>query len=180
MFSHLFWTPRPSKHSSPKLPYIDRYGEIAGDPIFTHFGVGQTLNFSWDEPNLGSCHKKKKKKKKSTSGLVKFVWMSWIVQTLLSVCIRRIGRLKIVFGPNLDHRMVRTKPINWKFYHNVHLVSLERKFITDLIQLIGSTSPKFYFWPTDGSWFVSWKFARPRYSMSRAQLSEGRLALTQG
>ena len=57
-----------SEPSSPKPPYSDRYGGIVGGPIFTHFGLGQTLNFSRDEPNLGSCHKKN-----STSGSVKFV-----------------------------------------------------------------------------------------------------------
>ena len=34
-------------------------------------GLGQTLNFSWEEPNLAV-----KFMKSSTSGSVKFVWMS--------------------------------------------------------------------------------------------------------
>ena len=44
-FSRVFSGPRDPR-SSPKPPYSDRHGALAGDPIFTHFGLDQTLNFS--------------------------------------------------------------------------------------------------------------------------------------
>ena len=63
----------------------------------------------------------------------------WIVQHVLSVCSRRIERLKIVSGTNVDFHMRRSKLIIKHVYHNVYLASFGRKFLTDLIQLIGST-----------------------------------------
>ena len=63
----------------------------------------------------------------------------WIVQHVLSVCSRRIERLKIVSGTNVDFHMRRTKLIIKTVYNNVYLASFGRKFLTDLIELIGST-----------------------------------------
>ena len=92
--------------------------------------------------------------KRSTSGSVKFVWMSLIVQHVLSVCFRWIECLKIAFRTNVDIHMQCTKLINWKF---VWLASSGRKFIYGrlklLIQLIGSTRPKFDVSPNRRSWF---------------------------
>ena len=52
-------------------------------------------------------------------------------------------RLKIISGTNGDDLHTRrTNIINDKII-TVYLASFGRKFITDLIQLIGSTSPKF-------------------------------------
>ena len=39
----------------------------------------------------------------------------WIVQHVLSVCFRRIERLRIVSETNVDPHMQRTKLRNWKF-----------------------------------------------------------------
>ena len=73
--------------------------------------------------------------KSSTSGSVKFVWMSLNRQHVLFICFRRIYRRKIVGGKNVDLHMRR--------YDNVYLASFEKIFFTDLIQLISSTHPKF-------------------------------------
>ena len=64
-------------------------------------GLGQTSNFSWDKLNLVVF----KFMKSSTSGSVKFVWIS------LDRPSRRIERLKIVSGTNVDLHMRRTKLI---------------------------------------------------------------------
>ena len=78
----------------------------------------------------------------------------WIVQHVLSVCFRQIECLKIAFGTNVDLHMRWTKLINWKF---VWLASSGKKFIYGrlklLIQLIGSTRPKFDVSPNRRSWF---------------------------
>ena len=57
----------------------------------------------------------------------------WIVQHVLFVCSRRIERLKIVSGTNVDFHMRRTKLTIKHVYHNVYLASFRRKFLTDLI-----------------------------------------------
>ena len=49
-------------------------------------------------------------------------------------------------GQTVDLHMRRTKLINKNLDDNVYLVSFGRKFITDLIQLSGSTHPKFDVW----------------------------------
>ena len=67
--------------------------------------------------------------KSSTSGSVK--WSEWVWK-------QPIERLNIVSGKSVDLHMWRTK-----LKVHVYLVSFGRKFITDLIQLIGSTRPKF-------------------------------------
>ena len=53
----------------------------------------------------------------------------WIVQHALSVCFRRIERLKIVFETNVDLHIRRTKVINKNLYDNVYLALFGRKFI---------------------------------------------------
>ena len=68
---------------------------------------------------------------------------------MLSVCFRWIERLKIVSGTNVDLHARRNKLRNKNFF-DVYLASLGRKFIYGrlrllfgLIQLVGSTRPKF-------------------------------------
>ena len=68
-----------------------------------------------------------------------------IVQHVQSVCFRRIERLKIVSGTNVDLHIRRSKLISSfkNLYNDLYLASFGRKFITDLITLIASTRPKF-------------------------------------
>ena len=68
-----------------------------------------------------------------------------IVQHVQSVCFRRIERLKIVSGTNVDLHIRRSKLMSSfkNLYDDLYLASFGRKFITDLITLIASTRPKF-------------------------------------
>ena len=68
-----------------------------------------------------------------------------IVQHVQSVCFRRIERLNIVSGTNVDLHIRRSKLISSfkNLYDDLYLASFGRKFITDLITLIASTRPKF-------------------------------------
>ena len=76
--------------------------------MYFKLGLGQTSNFSWDEPNLVSqVHEKFD------------VWLSWGrlnefggVQHVLSVCFTRIERLKTVSWTNVELHMRRTKLMN--------------------------------------------------------------------
>ena len=128
-FQTLYWSvlqPRNTKIFQEK---------ICTRKNLSHLGVGQTSNFSWDEPIL--------------SGSYKFVWMSLdrSARSVLFACFRRIDMTFVdrLRDKNFDLHMRRTKLIVWKCIFS--LVREKFKLLFGLIQLIGSTRPKFDVWP---------------------------------
>ena len=82
--------------------------------------------------------------KMSTSSSFTFVGMSLDHLKRSIRLSRQIERLKIVSETNIDLHIRRTKLINSKFTDdNAFLASFGRKFITDMVELIGSTRLKF-------------------------------------
>ena len=73
-------------------------------------GIGQTSNFWWarSKPRLSELSSWKVRR---LAQLKSSQWV-WIVQHVLSVSFRRIQRLKIVSGTNVELHMRRTKLIN--------------------------------------------------------------------
>ena len=69
-------------------------------------GLVQTSNFSRDEPSELSSWEVRRLAQLSLSEWV------WIVQHVLSVCFRRVERLNIVSGTNVNLHMRRTKLIH--------------------------------------------------------------------
>ena len=73
-------------------------------------------------------------KSESTSGSVIKSSSEWIIQQVLSVRFRRIERLKIVSGTNVDLHVRETKLSQTNkliFYDIVYLAPLGTKFITE-------------------------------------------------
>ena len=68
-------------------------------------GLGQTSNFSWQEPNLV----RKFVKSELTSGSAIKSLSEWIIQHVLSVCFWGIERLKIVSEKNVDLHLRGTR-----------------------------------------------------------------------
>ena len=121
-------------HAVPKLNHLNNSGTTT---LYSEYslGLGQTSNFSWDQPNLVSY---------------KFMKSS----TFCSVGCVRLNKIQ---SSNLSIRLLRTERTSEDRLRDKRRTShatnyFGRKFITDLIQLIGSTRSKFYIWTNRRSW----------------------------
>ena len=108
---------------------FDLFSPLANFPKFARRGrISKNSNV---DPSFGRTNRIRYSA--TTSGSVKFR-----LNEFGSSGFRRIERLKIVSGTNVDLRMLRTKLINWNLLY-IQPRSWENllKFVFDLIQLVG-------------------------------------------
>ena len=120
-------------HAVQKLNHLNNSGTTT---LYSEYslGLGQTSNFSWDQPNLVSY---------------KFMKSS----TFCSVGCVRLNEIQSsnTFYPS-DSDWTSEDRLRDKRRTSHGTNYFGRKFITDLIQLIGSTSYKFDIWTNRRSW----------------------------